>query len=444
MRGRKQKTKPGQVDRVMRSKLRHHKTLQFPRGFLWGAATSAHQVEGNNIHNDWWAWEKSSKKHPDSNSACDSYNRYHEDFNLVEKHHHNVHRLSIEWSRLEPREGQWDEEAIKHYRLVLRDLKQRKIKTMVTLHHFTLPNWFARLGGFSRKRNYEYFTDFVQKAAENFGDLVDFWITLNEPMVYTTQGYLNGVWPPHESNKLKTLRVYKSLRRAHRKSYAILHKVHKLKKWPAAKVGISNNAVSFYSYHRHSLLDYLFITVGDFLWNHMFYWNNKRFHDFIGVNYYFHHRIIHKRYRLLSFFEPARRESRDMSSVGWEINPQGLFDVLLDLQRYDKPIYVTENGIATLNESKRARFLVSYIKEIYHALQAGVDIRGYTYWSLLDNFEWEKGFEPRFGLIGVNFKNQVRVPRYTAKVYGEIAKTNSLPHKMLRLLGHEGDKDYKV
>jgi beta-glucosidase len=178
----------------------HHHTHYFPKHFLWGTATAAHQVEGYNYNNDWWQAEQQGKLRFKSGAACDHYHRSSQDFDLAQKMHNNAHRLSVEWSRLEPRPGEWNYPAVEHYRKVLTDLRNRKITVMLTLHHFTLPSWLADKGGFAKFRNLKYFTRYVKFAAQQFQDLVDFWITINEPGVYIYQGYEMGDWPPFKKS----------------------------------------------------------------------------------------------------------------------------------------------------------------------------------------------------------------------------------------------------
>lgn len=421
--------------KTRRERLRFYRTLKFPRGFLWGAATSAHQVEGGNIYNDWWEWEKKSKIKPDSNLACNHYKLFRQDFDLIKKLHQNTYRFSIEWSRFEPKEGQWNFNAVRHYRQMLLELKKREIKSMVTLFHFTLPLWFSKKGGFSKKISLFYFQRFVKFVAQELGDLVDFWLTINEPLVYTTQGYITGVWPPGEKNRWVAFKVYRNLAKAHQIAYQTIYQVAKEKGQKKPKVGFAGNTVSLYSYKPRSLKHQFFILLTNWLWNHSFYFLTGKTHDFLGINYYFHYRLKKFHFRTIRFFTEASSEHREMSSVGWEIYPQGIFDVLIDLRYYNLPIYITENGIATLNEIKRARYIVSYLKEIYHAILAGVNVRGYFYWSFLDNFEWEKGFKPRFGIIEVNFKNFQRKIKYSAKIYSQICKNNSISPRLLRFVG---------
>ncbi len=423
-------------------KLKYYEKLEFPKEFLWGAATSSHQVEGDNKNNDWWRWEHDKKfKRLESNKAANQYELYEKDIKLIKSLNQNSYRFSIEWSRIEPKEGIWDYGAIIHYKDELTKMKEAGIKTMVTLHHFTSPIWFADKGGFTKRKSSFYFKRYASFVAEQLGDLVDFWITINEPGVYASQSYLKGIWPPQIQSKYKALKVYLNLARCHKKAYKSIHKIYKEKKWGKAKVGIAQNTISIHSYSPYELK--AFFTTGfiNWFWNHSFFWLTKRKHDFLGINYYFHFRIDRSVLKSFDFFVNAHVEHREMSSVGWEIYPQGIFHTLLDMKRYNLPIYITENGIATVDENKRSRYLVSYLKEIYHAIYAGVPVKGYFYWSLIDNFEWEKGFEPRFGLIEVNYKTFERFIRSTARVYSIICQTNSIPSYLLKFLGHGVELD---
>lgn len=418
-------------------KTHHHETKKFPEEFLWGAATSAHQVEGNNRHNDWWDFEQRGLLKHKSRKACDHYNRFEEDFALAEQMHHNAHRLSIEWSRIEPEQGKWDHREIEHYRHVFDALKKRNMKIMVTLHHFTLPLWFARKGGFEKARNVKYFVRFVEMMAEQYADVVDFWITINEPGVYTLLGYEWGNWPPLVKSKKRSFKVYVNLVRAHRKTYKAIHKKTR-SRGAETQVGIAQNVLSFATYRKHSLVDQLAVWLSVKFTNHGFYLiSGKKTHDFLGINYYFRVRLRRKRGTLKIVHDDISRQGREVSDMGWEIYPHGLFDVLMDFRDFNKPIYITENGVATENDDKRQRFLVSHLHEVFHAINAGANIKGYFHWSLLDNFEWHDGFGPRFGLVAVNYKTFERTIKTSGKIYSQIIEENGLSHKMFRLLGHE-------
>ncbi len=410
--------------------------LQFPKGFLWGTATSAHQVEGNNINNDWWSWEqkKGSIENDDvSGKAVDHYNRYEEDYDWVAKFNHDIHRLSIEWSRIQPEEDEWNWEEVEHYRSVLQALKKRKVKAMVTLHHFTLPQWLAKKGGWECDQAPQYFAAFAEFIAEHLGEYIHFWTTLNEPVIYVEQCYLHANWPPQKKSRWAAYRALKNLAKGHKEAYREIHAEMK-KQNRKAQVGIANNMISLVSYHNR-FIDYLIVRVTEYLWNQYFYSLTKQCHDFLGVNYYLHQRLYRakgKRYALVD----VKKEHRESSDLGWEVFAPGIFEALMELKKYNKPIYITENGIAAVDDEKRVRFIIAYLKEIYHAIQAGVDVRGYIHWSLLDNFEWDKGFTPRFGLIHINYKTLKRTPRPSAYVYAEICRDNAIEPELLKYLGH--------
>lgn len=410
-----------------------HHTLKFPQGFLWGAATSAHQVEGNNYNSDWWEWEQ--KTQPPSNQsgiACDQYNRYEEDFDLAKSFNHNAHRLSIEWSRIEPREGEFDPAEIEHYRKVLQSLKDRGFTVMLTLHHFTNPLWLTKKGGWEKGQTIKYFNRYVEKVAGEYKDLVDLWITINEPSIYAFGCYLSGKWPPQEKSRWKAFWVLRNMAQAHKQAYNTIHS-----KIPNAKVGVAHNIISFDAFHHHSVREMLAQWAYDFLENHFFYkLTGIKHHDFLGINYYFNRYISFNGEARLPNLVDVEITKKDVSDLGWEIYPEGIFDVLMDLSDYHLPIFITENGLASTNDDRRARFLISYLKEIYHAIQTGVDVRGYFHWSLLDNFEWADGFTPRFGLIEVDYQTLERTPRPSAQIYAEIIQHNGIPHHLMRLIGH--------
>lgn len=406
-----------------------HKTLKFPEGFLWGAATSAHQVEGNNIYSDWWEWEQTQPSHLRSKIACDQYNRYEQDFELAKELNHNAHRLSIEWSRIEPKEGEFNEEAIEHYLKVLKKLKSLKLTVMLTLWHFTLPKWVADQGGWENSATVSYFERFVKKIVPEIAEYVDLWVTLNEPGVYIYETYIERVWPHSKKSWLGQIKTFFNLTSAHRRVYKYLHSL-----FPAGKpVGIANNILSFESYHKHSIREQLSVFLNDLFANHLFYFFTRGTHDFLGINYYFHVRFKGNRWA------PERsdlgQQTHDVSDLGWEIYPEGIFEVLTDLAD-DVPIYITECGIATTNDDRRNRFLISYLQEVARAIKSGVNVRGFFYWSLIDNFEWQMGFEPRFGLIEVNYENLERKIRPSALVYTDIIQHNGIPHSLLRFIGH--------
>ena len=371
------------------------KFLKFPEGFLWGAATSAHQVEGGNF-NSWSKWEKSQKKYI-SGKACDHYNRFKQDFDLAKSLNHNAHRFSIEWSRIEPVEGKINQGAIEHYREVLIALKERGIEPFVTLYHWPLPQWLAEKGGWLHPKAPYYFDRYVKIISENLFDYVNFWITINEPNVYASNSYLKGNWPPQKKNVFKYLKVLKNLAEAHKLAYRSLHLIDL-----ECQVGIAKNNIYF---ERIPFISYF--------WNKYFLNKIKNYQDFIGLNYYFHSRLF-------------GNKNESVTDMGWEIYPKGIYYVLKKLKKYNKPIYITENGLADAKDDKREDFIKDHLFWIHKAIKEGVDVRGYFYWSLLDNFEWSDGFWPKFGLIEVDYKTLERKIRPSAYKYAEICKNNKL------------------
>jgi len=375
---------------------------EFPKNFYWGAATSAHQVEGNN-HNDWTEWEKETN-HPISGRACDHYNKFREDFDIAKNLGHNAHRFSIEWSRVEPEEGRFNEKEIEHYRQVIAALRERGIEPFVTLWHWTLPTWIAKQGGWENKKTIDDFARHANKVARSVKN-VRFWITLNEPEIYAMNSYLRGKWPPQKKSLLKFLQVYKNLAKAHKKAYAIIHSTWVLD----TQVGIAKN---------NSYFEGWTAPVFNYFWNNWFLQKIAAYQDFIGLNHYFHNRI--------KGFKYNQNENKTVSDMGWEIYPEGIYHVLKDLKKYNKPIYITENGVADAQDIHREKFIKEHLKWAHKAIEDGVDLRGYLYWSLLDNFEWDSGFWPRFGLVKVDYQTMKRRIRQSAYAYAKIVKENSL------------------
>ncbi|OGE65013.1 hypothetical protein A3I48_02145 [Candidatus Daviesbacteria bacterium RIFCSPLOWO2_02_FULL_36_7] len=411
-------------------KERHeHGILKFPEGFLWGAATSAYQVEGNNTNADWEEFKSAGK-------ACDQYNLYEQDFKLAKQLNHNAHRLSIEWSRIEPKEGEFNQAEIGHYVKELKLLKSLNMTVMLTLWHFTLPKWVADKGGWENRKTPFYFERFVKKIVPEISDYVDLWITLNEPGVYVYESYIERVWPGAKKSWFGQIKTFLNLVSAHKRVYKYLHSQFSagpLRSKASKPVGIANNILSFESFHKHSLREQIAVWANDLFVNHLFYILTKNTHDFLGINYYFHVRF--KDSKLMPQPKDITGQIHDISDLGWEIYPEGIFEVLTDLAD-DIPIYITECGIASTNDDRRNRFLISYLQEVARAIKSGVNVRGFFYWSLIDNFEWHLGFDPKFGLIEVDYETEKRHIKPSALVYTDIIQNNGIPHALLRFIGH--------
>jgi len=410
-------------------------SLKFPKNFYWGSATSAHQVEGGN-HNDWSEWEKKNaerlakeakekwqpwqqEKFPEmfnpenyiSGRACDHYHLYEQDFDIAKKLGHNAHRFSIEWSRIEPEQGKFNEKEIEHYRKVIITLKGLEIEPFVTIWHWPIPIWLRDKGGWENKKITDYFERYAEKISNALGENVKFWITLNEPEIYASNSYFAGVWPPQKKNLFAYLRVLNNLIKAHRKAYGVIKKANS-----NSKIGIAKNNIYFEAY-QNKLVNRVLKKFIDWWWNFYFLNRIRNHQDFIGLNHYFHNRIN---------YGFNKNENKKISDIGWELYPEAIYYVLKDLKRFNKPIYITENGLADGGDKKRSWFILESLKNIGKAINEGVNVRGYLHWSLMDNFEWDKGFWPRFGLVEVNYKTLERKIRPSALQYAKICKTNEL------------------
>lgn len=400
--------------------------LTFPKNFSWGTATSAHQIEGDNTKNDWWDAENKTLLRHKSGKACDSYTRYEEDFDFAKAMGNNAHRFSIEWSRVEPEEGKFDEQEIEHYRKVLQALRARGLEPFVTLHHFTNPVWFAQKGGWTNKKAPEYFAKYAEYVGGRLGNEVAYWITINEPVILASAGYMgtmgftSGGWPPFRKNDVfGFLSSVRNMAKAHKRAYSLIHS-----RSEKAQVGIAQNCTYFEAY-RGQLLSRIMAALARHVWNEWFLGKISNEQDFVGINYYSRN-CIHVR-----FSHPRRwfnqNENKEVSDFGWEIYPEGIYHVArAAYKKYKKQIYITENGISDADDDQRQDFIKKHLAWLHKAIGEGADVRGYFYWSLLDNFEWAEGFTQRFGLVEVNFETLERTMRPSGKVYGGVAGNNGL------------------
>lgn len=385
--------------------------IKLPKGFLLGAATSAHQVEGNNMNSDWWQYEKSGRL-PASGEACDHYNRYDEDFKIAQKIGLNSFRISIEWARIEPAENQWDKVAIEHYKKVLKDMKDNGLVRMVTLFHFTLPQWAADKGGFENKDVIQAFARYAWFLAQNLGDEIDLWCTINEPEVYSIMGYGRGHWPPFKKNWWKFLKVFQNLARAHNSAALAIKQV-----LPSAKVGLAKNNTYYEPHSKHGLLDRVACGLANYFGNIYFLNKTRKNSDWIGLNYYFTRTL---KFSWRKRFEVMNNPARPKSDMGWQTFPEGIYHLLIDLKRYNLPIYITENGIANARDDMRQDFIRQHLNWALKAKNEGANVQGYFYWSLIDNYEWDKGFDPKFGLVEIDYATQKRTIRPSAEILKEI------------------------
>jgi len=404
--------------------------LEFPKEFLWGAATSAHQVEGNNLNNDWWDFESRGKIKFTSGKACRHYELYNQDFDLARALNHNCHRLSIEWSRIEPAQGSFSESEINHYVEVIDALVKRGLEPVVTLHHFTSPAWFAKLGGWSSHNADKYFAAYVEKIVNALAGKVKFWVTINEPNVFVYYSYVAGDWPPQKKSYLKANAVFDNLAKAHLRAYRLIRDIYEKNNLAYPLISIAHNMQAFVAcsptlrnrlavYLRHKLFNLNFI---DKL-------ISKRALDFIGLNYYSRSLVDSRSWTINGLLGDTCRDGHltlEKNSLGWDIYPEGLYDLLIQLKKYKLPIFILENGICTKDDALRWRYIERHLKSMHAAMKAGAGVLGYIYWSLLDNFEWDKGFAPRFGLVEVDYDTYKRTIRESAYKFALVCKTGKL------------------
>lgn len=422
---------------------------RFPAGFLWGTATSAHQVEGGN-HNQWTEWERQPGRiwHSGrSGDACDWWRDAESDFDRAAALGQNAHRLSIEWSRIEPAEGRFDAAAVGRYRQMLEALRARGIEPMVTLHHFTDPLWLAADGGWLDARTPARFARFVEYAVSALGDLCSLWCTINEPVIFATQGYLNGEFPPGLRDIGATLRVVRNLLLGHAAAATAIRRVS-----PRHKVGLVHHvrpldpaSLSPLDHAIARLYDYLFNTVvilalrtgripPPLASGLRFTPGLANSSDFFGLNYYTREHVAFDRRAASALFgrhfTPPSALQSDAGKAGatyGEIYPHGLYRALRRVGRLGVPIYITETGLPDADDDVRPQFLLDHLAAVHHAVEAGVDVRGFFVWSLVDNFEWAEGWGLRFGLYALDEHTQQRTLRPSGALYAAIARANAIP-----------------
>ncbi|WXG44516.1 MAG: glycoside hydrolase family 1 protein [Promethearchaeati archaeon SRVP18_Atabeyarchaeia-1] len=427
--------------------------LEFPKGFLWGSAISAYQAEGGNT-NQWSVWEQEGG-HIKDGSVCgkadDFYHLYEEDIDLARKLGHKVFRFSIEWSRIEPREGDWNKKEVEHYRKVIMAIRKRGMEPFVTLHHFTNPVWMEKEGAWVNARSVDHFTRYTAYLVRELGDLVDLWGPINEPTAYAAASYMLGKFPPCESDLSKYQAVLRNMLLGHANAYHTIHDaLGRNKAEGAPKVGTVKDTECFQPYNEKSQKDR---DEAGFL--HQFY--NASFLDalktgkinppigsgelidavkgaldFIGFNYYSRMLVRAGAREVLQEDKPlTRKDSLGITDMGYEIYPEGIYQIIKWLTGYNLPIYVTENGVAVKDDARRSMSIVLHLEQVHRAIREGANVQAYFYWSLLDNFEWDSGYDKRFGIVEVDYRTLERKPRPSAYLYKEIIERNGITGEML-------------
>jgi beta-glucosidase len=370
----------------------------FPKGFLWGTATASHQVEGNNTNNNWYAWEEAGHTIDKSGLAADWWGgRWREDFDRAAETGQNAHRFSLEWSRIQPTPDTWDEEAIEKYRNMLRGLRERNMTALVTLHHFTDPLWVTEKGGWENQDIVPLFEKYVRKVVSALKEYVNLWVTINEPNVYALSGYVIGAFPPGRKDIQLAMRVQANMIRAHAAAYRAIHELQ-----PEARVG--------YALHYRPMVPRVKWSPLDILMRNIRY---------EGVNMAF----------------PSAISTGVMKSpVGSQNIPEGIFNSIKWIERTypNLPIIITENGVEDSADQMRPRYLAQHLHQVWRAVNFNWPVKGYFHWSLVDNFEWERGWTQRFGLWGLDVDTQKRIRRPSVDLYAEICKENGLSSEMVQ------------
>lgn len=433
--------------------------ILFPQGFIWGTATSAHQTEGGNTHSDWWAFEHAGNIRDGTTSgmACDTWNRFDEDFRLMQQLGYPNYRMSVEWAKIEPVDGHWDMAAAAHYRRMFDSLRRHGIRLCLNFYHFTLPDWVARAGGWLNEATVSRFERYCRFVVEQFGDYPDIWMTMNEPMVVVIAGYLGGEFPPMRRRVSSARRVFVNLLRAHAAAYQAIHDLadeRRTGRKPLASITANLTYVKpgtrgplaraqAWLVHRANNTSFLdAITTGrvPFPWGHgQRIPGLKGSCDYVGVNYYNRTTVKADLRNPRNFFmAEGPAPEAEISEMGWEVYPEGLYHVVMDAwRRMRLPVYVMENGTADAGDVCRPSYLVRHLVQLHRAILNGADVRSYYHWSFIDNFEWREGFTKKFGLVSIDRDDGslARRPRPSACLFSEIIRRNGLTDEMIERYG---------
>jgi beta-glucosidase len=428
--------------------------LRFPEGFLWGVSTAAHQVEGDNVNNQWSAWEAAGriKSGDRCGRACNWWRNAEPDFDLARDIGVNSLRLSVEWSRIEPQQGRWDPAAFARYREMLKGLQQRGIQPMVCLHHFSHPLWLERRGGFLSQDAPPLFERFTRQVVSELGEFCRFWVTFNEPNVYGALGYVLGEFPPGRRGEIiNALRVVSTMALAHSQAFRAIHELQ-----PEAQVGWAHNYVVFQPWNPASPLDLGVAGLLSELFNDSFLrlveqgrfafplnlvdgngGSAKGLCDFVGLNVYSRFHVAFDLNCTSQLFarvfvpEHVPQGDHGFDTPYGEAYPRAIRVAVERVAELHKPIYILENGVPDAQDRIRPWLIVKAAQELHALIRESHDIRGYFHWSLTDNFEWSEGWGLRFGLVALNPETQERTMRNSGRLYGAIARANQLSPEMI-------------
>ncbi|MBF0351325.1 MAG: glycoside hydrolase family 1 protein [SAR324 cluster bacterium] len=426
--------------------------FQFPQDFLFGTATASLQIEGGDRNNSWYRWAEQGHIHDGTHCivANDHWNRVEEDIGLMQAMNCQTYRMSLEWSRIEPKPGKFDKKVIRHYRNEIALLIASGIRPLVTLHHFSNPLWLEDIGAWTNPKVIRFFKRYASWCVKNLGDLVSDWCTLNEPNIYLVNGYLFGNWPPGKNFHLPLFfKAAKNMIQAHITVYQTIHKMRKKHRWNNTSVGVAHH-LRVFDPATGTLQEKLLAQLHYTIFQDMFVagmtegklipplgvgktTGKARYSDFFGINYYTRDMIRQawNPQEILGIREvPAGAPVNDL---GWEIYPEGLYRTCKRYyERYQVPLYITENGICDRNDTQRSRYIFDHLKALRQALDEGINIQRYYHWTLMDNFEWAEGLSAKFGLVEVNYENQRRTIRRSGLFYTEICRNKAVTPDMIQ------------
>lgn len=396
-----------------------------------GVATASTQIEGGNVNSNWNDWYAQGRiiDGTDPATGNDHWEKWQEDTELLSEMGMQIYRFSVEWARLMPEEGRVDEGAVLRYRQELEALRDKGIRPLLTIHHFSNPMWFEGKGAFTKWENLQDYLDLVALVVDRFGDLCSEYITINEPNVYATNSYCFGTWPPGEKSVGRTLQVMENLAYCHIKAYTMIHEKRKAMGYTDTMVGNANHVRVFVPKNPRNpwhclsakLTEYLFqgalteaMTLGRFPFPMKNRWKlpQGEYSDFIGVNYYSRSTVDR--------IGDGIRENCPKNDLGWEIYPQGIVECSQKLMKIlPRPIWITENGTCDNQDRFRCRYLYDHLKIL---VDSGLPVERYYHWCFCDNFEWVEGNSAKFGLVSVDPETKARTVKDSGRFYSQIIR----------------------
>lgn len=437
------------------------KAFKLPRHLLLGSATASLQIEGGDRNNSWYKFCEENRIKDGSHCivAADHWNRYEEDIAIMKQLHQETYRMSLEWSRIEPVQGQYNQAALDHYHDEIVKLIDAGIRPLVTLHHFSNPLWIEEMGAWTNPKVVRYFVKYVKIVVQALGDLVSDWVTINEPNVYLFQSYIELSGPPAKSSVSAYFKGMKLMIEAHIDAYRVIHRIRsKQRHMGQTQVGVAFHMRVFdiekkkiRSAFSRKLTEYLFHTLflegmirGNYHFpihrgNRYITKRNELYCDFFGLNYYSRDIVEFSWNPLVAFAKQLVKKGADTNDMGWEIYPEGLYRICKEIySKYQLPIYITENGICDYTDEKRAEFIYDHLEQVAKLCEEGIPVERYYHWSTMDNFEWLEGLSRRFGLVHINYDTQERTIKQSGYFYAEICKYKEATPEMLERFQNNG------